>query len=802
MYCLWLAARRNQGKKDMEIFDLEGMEMDRESRTRERVRLLKGKVERLKGICDSLYREHSYHAKSMSDEEYRKSWKDARRLCAEIERSAWSESKAEMEPYKALAGYYLGTVYKERGDYDVALSYLKRVRALIEEQSAQYILTECYVGSCIGMAKCYIEKHSSAEVIDECHNCANEVLDDKYSGSSGRNLRYRRLFLELRLQQAIAELDMYGQKKVFDGKRTKVLLREAEEELKKIRTDKKREEVDPEWEKKQEITLITTKGDYYKKLYFSLSDASALKREDDFYHDVWIQTKDAAQKGGGSYKGNRNHMKKQFFEAAFRQFAEVIEKEEENTICLGNIAALLYDYYDKTKDDGYLFGLLENCFKKTKGSFGNTIPEVINSFLDRTLEIEYNNMFALNLKVELAEGERDKEEGKHYPALRQSSLKRRFKDLRNAVGEVCLDEQKSIMMNLTLLHNRASEFMDAAIIDFTHPDWMNLTVGHYTRLSVLPKLINKDAASRLRIQNVHHLNDPLEGVLFVDFLKHQLKEERTAEGSLIRKLMELYSSEKNGTVRNSVYMGSFTSRLDQLNMWSQYGDGGKGCSLQINAAKTFDSSASVSLAEISGDESEYVFKMEDSRYPLYMVIYLPAGEEESLTEIQKYAKKRAHTDKKESKWWEMQAALIGKLGKLEEETVIILKEIEKDFGKISKVLDEERCEKTKRELCNTIMVILDLVRFLIKSDYYSDEREYRIIQYSSDPEYDNVDDGIPKLYIQMEKELVYKEICFGPLVQNYDSLAAYVLNIRKEGEEGTVRKTWELNVRKSDIDFR
>lgn len=753
----------------MEVFDVEGMEMDRESRTRERIRLLKGKVERLKEICGSLYREHSYNEKSMSKEEYRKKWKEAGRLWAEIDRSAWSESKAEMEPYKALAGYCMGIVYKERGDYDVALSYLKRVRALIEEQSAQYILTECYAGACIGMAKCYIEKHSPAEVIDECHHCAGEVLEDKYRELSGGNLRYRRLFLELRLQQAIAELDMYGQKKFFNRGLASRLLKEAEEELEKIRADMKKEDADPKWEKKQEITLITTKGDYHKKLYFSLADASALKQE---------------------------------FETAFRQFAEVLKKESGNTICLGNIAALLYDYYDKTKDDGYLFALLEGCFEKPKGFFGNTIPEVINSFLDRTLEIEYNNMFALNLKVELAEGEREKEEGKHYPALRQSSLKRRFKDLRNAIGEVCLEEQKSIMMNLTLLHNKASEFMNAAIIDFTHPDWMNLTVGHYTRLSVLPKLINKNADSRLRIQNVHHLNDPLEGVLFVDFLQKKLKEERTAEDSLIKKLMELYSFEKNGTVRNSVYMGSFTSRLDQLNMWSQYGDGGRGCSLQIDAAKTFDSSASVSLAEVSGDESEYVFKMEDSRYPLYMVIYLPAGEEKSFTEIQKYAKKRANTDKKESKWWEMQAALIGKLGKLEEETVIILKEIEKDFIKISKALHEEQREQTKCELCNTIMVILDLVRFLIKSDYYSDEREYRIIQYSSEPEYDDTDDGIPKLYIQMEKELAYKEICFGPLVQNYDSLAAYVLNIRKAGEEGAARKTWGLNVRKSDINFR
>lgn len=203
-------------------------------------------------------------------------------------------------------------------------------------------------------------------------------------------------------------------------------------------------------------------------------------------------------------------------------------------------------------------------------------------------------------------------------------------------------------------------------------------------------------------------------------------------------------------------------------MWSRYGDGEKGCSLQLDAAHSFDKRAKISLEGLFTDKDDFSYKMDDTKYPLYMVLYLPRKDTEKLGEIEKYARNRSATSKQEKIWWNKQADLR---------------------------------RNARGELCNTIMLILDLVRFLIKSDYYRDEREYRIIQYSSDPEY-YTEDEIPKLYIPVEKELVYEKICFGPLVQNFDSQAAYVLNIKKEKIEGEPKKTWNLEVCKSDIDYR
>lgn len=224
--------------------------------------------------------------------------------------------------------------------------------------------------------------------------------------------------------------------------------------------------------------------------------------------------------------------------------------------------------------------------------------------------------------------------------------------------------------------------------------------------------------------------------------------------------------------------------------------------MSFDALKSFDSRARISLEGLFTDESEYSYKMDDTQYPLYMVLYLPHKGTEELERIKEYTSNRAVTSKQEQKWWEGQAKLIAKLIDLRDYISYTIKNIDTDFGEICQYIDADSCKNVRRELCNIIMVILDLVRFLIKSDYYRDEREYRIIQYSSDPEYDDTGEGMPKLYIPVEKEFKYEKICFGPLVQNFDSQAAYVMNIKKEKEAGEPRKTWKLEVCKSDIEYR
>lgn len=761
----------------MEIFILEKIDQERGYTMQQRVRQLELQLDRLRDICTWLYRKHSYQLEDLSSDN-RLKWDEARSCMAKIEKNSWSEERDTLNLYKAQACCYLGTAYREQGNYDEALKYLTRARDRIETLSAESVIPECYARTCIGQAKCYMEKHCTADIIEDCHACADKAISDM----SACEDRAWLLKLELSLQESIFLLDTYTADETEKEQRILSKLAAADALWEPYETGKMTVTLESQQEEKTAVTLLTTKADYFKKMYFKLSDCS-------YYPELEPPEDEKSMKF--------------YFEKSFRLFAQIVRKQPDNTMGLNSLAILLYDHYMKEDDEKYLLTLLKECLSmEYSESEPDPVISAIHKLLNDTLDTECNNMFALSMKAVLTDDHRETGTINHYRTLGQSALKHRFMDLKEMIGDVYPEKLRAVMTNLIILHSRACEFMDSAIIDFTDPQWKDLKVGHYTRLSVLPRLINKDPDSRMRIQNVHHLNDPLEGVLFVNILEKMFEGKVERPDSVIAEVLALYGSQQSGTVRNSVYMGSFTSRMDQLNMWTRYGDGGKGCSLQFDAANSFDIRAKNSMEELFTAESDYSYKMEDTKYPLYMVLYLPRRDTEKLGEIEKYARNRAATSKQEKAWWEKQADMTAKLMELMGHVTHIIKKINIDFDEIGKRLDESSRKKARNELCNIIIMILDLVRFLIKSDYYRDEREYRIIQYSSDPEYYCTEDGIPKLYINVEKKLMYEKVCFGPLVQNFDSHAAYVLNIKKEKDEGEPKKTWGLEVCQSDIDYR
>ena len=97
---------------------------------------------------------------------------------------------------------------------------------------------------------------------------------------------------------------------------------------------------------------------------------------------------------------------------------------------------------------------------------------------------------------------------------------------------------------------------------------------------------------------------------------------------------------------------------------------------------------------------------------------------------------------------------------------------------------------------------MDLVRFLVKDDSYKDEREYRIIQYSHTPKCEESVDGIPKLYIDIDRDLKYTSVCFGPLNNSFASDAAYIINLRKKVTDKPDGESWGIEVCQSDIPYR
>lgn len=797
----------------MKLFVVEGLAAKKSLEPDDRIFFLHRDFKELKDLCicflQKQYKTKKKAKKKHVGEDEKKSWRTARKILKKIDALEWKEDVELLERYKAQAYYCFGTACKERGDYDGALESLTKAKTYIERQTAQYCMFSTYIRICIGLAKCYTEKHSPIALINECFIDAEQLLNDIGDEKDPELVSYVKL--ELYLQQAISELDVYGQREHLDYNRIRGLLEKADlvyTNLGKKNADNGNEIPYENWKQRQEITLLTTEGEFCKKLYFEATDytnciaddtkkESGLKEIDNY---ITIFYDRISPRMLNKIDENRSITQK-CVETAFYYFSEAIKHDKKNTICLGNIAALLYDFCD----DEFAERLLEHYFHfMSELEAGLNREEKIHFFVDKVLSIEPTNMYALNVKAALhqeKEGTTRIQDVSNYTGLRQSSLKKRFRYLQKELHSEHLEEFQKIEIQLIILYQKISQYMNAAIIDFEE-EWKNVRIGHYTRLEVLPKLINKNKDSRMRIQNVHHLNDPIEGTILIKRIEKTGKEMGL---SILEALLQLYNSEKSGMTRNSIYMGSFTSRLDQLNMWAQYGDGGKGCSIEVDT-KFFDKKASVSLAEASTDEIFFPYKLEDERYPLYMVVYLPEDENYDLEQLAEYAKMRQTVDEKEAFWWKKQSEMIKKLQTLIDEVLHIIKEIDEVFKELKKQLENElpqdHMEQAGQEICNIIMAILDMVRFLFKSDYYRDEREYRIIQHSSDPEYDSQDTGIPKLYISLERPLIYKRVTFGPLVKNFDSKASYILNIKKDAEEGERKKKWEIEVEQSRIPFR
>ncbi len=804
------------------------------------VRFLEEQLKELKKKCNTLYGIHSYNDPSVED--YEELWKDSRELCESIEENYWEGDYGQLVAYKAKANSSLGLAYTEKGDYDEALIYLKRAKEHIEKASMQYLFPEVYIHTMIHMARCYIEKHSAVMNINRCLKNASAVL--KGVEKESNQLWYKKAALELSLQQAIAGLDSYGQLQEFDEKKVWEILKEAERDFEILSGQeaefKEEWEKDPnygKWKVKQKETLDSTKGEHLKKVYFLAKDIvhffnaqagneqekkerteklgeikrqlkEELEREkkhqdEDEYLGALIKKVDAVQisirSDADQIKQQAEELRKCCMEIVFRIFTGVIYRSPDNTISMGNCAALLYDYYEDSQGSRFLNQLLEHyCspLSTLQVSSGKSILGNVQSILESILEIDPNNMFALNIMAALSNGKLVSGKFTHYPALRQSSLKRRFAIIDKALDGYHVKEWQDMKINLIILHSKIVDFMNVTTIDFTKPEWSDLKVAHYTKLSVIPKLVTKEGGAKLRLQNVRHLNDPMEGNLFVEHLKRTITKEKD---SLIWEIVERYEPERRGLERNSVYMGSFTGRLDQLNMWSRYGDSGSGCCFQMEVGESsFDKTSRVALAALSTNDGPGQYKLEDTKYPLYMVLYLPEDPDANLEEEAEYARGRAKIEKRDARWWEKQADMLDEFVSLKENVIVILRKIQKDFEAIC----PEKAEKMKIELRNIIMALLDLARFLFKGKNYRDEREYRVIQYASDPEYEENEQGSPRLYVNMEKEFICQKVCFGPKAQDFESYATYILNIKRNARDGKDKKNWKIEVCKSEISYQ
>lgn len=264
-------------------------------------------------------------------------------------------------------------------------------------------------------------------------------------------------------------------------------------------------------------------------------------------------------------------------------------------------------------------------------------------------------------------------------------------------------------------------------------------IGHYTRVENLKHLVKRSEATYLRLYNVAYMNDPSEGKVFDRLMEecgavHRKHDDPTCERLGRRCRSYGYSN---------TYLGSFTTSIDSLPMWVQYGNGGQGSCLIFpndffDLEEPFLPPPPPVRNPQDPDDEPPLDPPSEERYVLYKVSY--------ISELSKY------------------------------QFVDNLRTIADLYTQVSDFLDALKDADTARRLNGYLESILDQIRFLYKEPDYSHEQECRIVKWADNP---LCDEGlrsgeVPHLYINLDRPLRYREIILGPKLEHPSAVAPYL----------------------------
>ncbi len=303
-----------------------------------------------------------------------------------------------------------------------------------------------------------------------------------------------------------------------------------------------------------------------------------------------------------------------------------------------------------------------------------------------------------------------------------------------------LQEKTLLRLYLISLYHNATAILDGHRTSIRD---QKLEIAHYTRVENLKSLLKANADTFQRLFNVAYMNDPSEGKTFDHLLKcygTKLSQSTTSSCAHNGRNYQSYGY-------SNTYIGSFSSSIDSLPMWVQYGNGGKGCCL-IFENSFFDEEEPL-LLHMSKPAAPSELTSEDAlpsdppeRYVLYKVYY--------LSEPSKYP-------------YRTNLQMIARL-----------------YNQLQELL--EKMDKTAvQQITIYIDSILDQIRFLFKEPDYAHEQEYRVIKWADSPLCDegNRSGEVPHLYIEMARPLEYKEVILGPKVEAPSAVAPYLHYTKK-----------------------
>ena len=315
-----------------------------------------------------------------------------------------------------------------------------------------------------------------------------------------------------------------------------------------------------------------------------------------------------------------------------------------------------------------------------------------------------------------------------------------------------------------------------------------LKFGHYTSGEALQSILGKEdkppfsSSGKTRLNNANYMNDPEEGVILENILKLE---------------------KRNPLEPSSWFLMSFTSKTDDLAMWSQYGNNAEGVCIvlkendfaryhslsdlpwyQKNSGKQIGHEMKSSV-EIQNDNSlnesdkakstrgnESAQNYEDKHSTpnndmdyLYRVAYVHYSDDQFYIE-------------------ETELFTSAEVTRLKE----LLGDLKSELG------DYKNSEDSFYK--KAIAECIEEIRYLFKSVDYKYENELRILRYANlDPSNDKIKidktSGIGKLYVERENSIQIDEVIFGPKFPNPEYVTPLLKLLNKK-----------IKYKKSTIKFR
>ncbi len=275
---------------------------------------------------------------------------------------------------------------------------------------------------------------------------------------------------------------------------------------------------------------------------------------------------------------------------------------------------------------------------------------------------------------------------------------------------------------------------------------------HYTKIHTLKKLLETTGAGtpKLRLWNTVYMNDSFEGECFIEMMKALRKGEDAAKQlqTYFPYLENSSKKESMESINENIYVGSFSGQADQIHMWIPYADDAKGCAV-IFGDDFFD-------VRKGGGTLTEVSDYSDNDYPLYRIQYINIG----------LWKTREKADGREIFPSGIEEILehMKNIWRLLDEMDCCLSETSQKY--MHKNIQWDKAAKTVRSF---VADCLNEIRFLFKSDEYSYEDEVRMIRSSYTPKIEEQIFQIPRLYVEVERDIQIKEVKLGSKISPSDA---------------------------------